>query len=146
MARTPGARRGADLVLQVHYHCSGKAETDLYYKLGLYFAKGTIDKPIRAKMVLHYMLRIPPGDSDYVVHATLPVTEDVTAYRVTPHMHLLGKEMKVWATLPDGTLVPLVHVTDWDFNWQTSYQFKTPLHLASWFAGGSWRAHYDNSA
>jgi mono/diheme cytochrome c family protein len=136
--------RGADLVLQVHYHRSGKPETDRT-KIGLYFAKGTIDKRIRAKMVLKYLLRIPPGDSNYVVHASLPVTEDVTAYRITPHMHLLGREMKVTATLPNGKVLPLVHVTDWDFNWQTSYQFKTPIHLP---AGSQLdlEAHYDNSA
>jgi mono/diheme cytochrome c family protein len=135
---------GADLVMQVHYHRSGKLETDRT-KVGLYFVKGTVDKRIRAKMVLGLPLRIPAGDSDYVVHASLPVMQDVTAYRVTPHMHLLGKEMKVTATLPDGTLMPLVHVTDWDFNWQTSYQFKTPLHLP---AGSrlDLEAHYDNSA
>jgi len=135
---------GADLVVQVHYHRSGKPETDRT-KVGLYFVKGTVDKPIRAKMVIKLPLRIPAGDSDYVVHATLPVTQDVTAYRVTPHMHLLGKEMKVTATLPDGKMIPLVHVTDWDFNWQTSYQFKTPMHLP---AGSrlDLEAHYDNSA
>jgi mono/diheme cytochrome c family protein len=135
---------GADLVMQVHYHRSGKPETDRT-KVGLYFVKGTVDKRIRAKMVFKAPLRIPPGDSDYVVHASLPLEEDVTAYRVTPHMHLLGKEMKVTATLPDGTVLPLVHVTDWDFNWQTSYQFKTPLRLP---AGSrvDLEAHYDNSA
>jgi len=135
--------KGADLVVQVHYHRSGKAETDRT-KVGIYFAKGPVDKRIRARMVLKLPLRIPPGDDDYVVHATLPVLEDVTAYRVTPHMHLLGKEMKVTATLPDGAVVPLVHVTDWDFNWQTGYEFKTPLH----FPAGTRLdlvAHYDNS-
>ncbi|HEY3863553.1 MAG TPA: redoxin domain-containing protein [Verrucomicrobiae bacterium] len=134
----------ADLVVQVHYHRSGKPETDRT-KVGLYFAKGPVDKRIRAKMVVHPLLRIPPGDSDYVVHASLPVTEDVTAYRVTPHMHLLGRDMKVTATLPDGTLLPLVHVSNWDFNWQTSYEFAQPLHLP---AGSrlDMEAHYDNSA
>jgi hypothetical protein len=60
-------------------------------------------------------------------------------------MHLLGRDMKVTATLPDGTLMPLVHVDNWDFNWQTSYVFKTPLHLP---AGSrvDLEAHYDNSA
>ena len=75
----------------------------------------------------------------------LPVRLDATLYRVTPHMHLLGREMKVTATLPDGTLMPLVHVDNWDFNWQTGYEFKTPLHLP---AGSrvDLEAHYDNSS
>ena len=59
-------------------------------------------------------------------------------------MHLLGREMKVWATLPDGTEKPLVWIKDWDFNWQATYQLKEPLFLPK----GSkvhLLAYYDNS-
>ena len=70
---------------------------------------------------------------------------DCVLHSIMPHMHLLGREMKVTATLPDGTLLPLVHVNNWDFNWQTGYQFKTPLHLP---AGSrvDLEARYDNSS
>jgi hypothetical protein len=136
--------KGADVVVQVHYHRDGKPEKDRT-KIGLYFAHGTVDKRIRSFPVAKLLLRIPAGESNYVVHASLPVKLDATLYRVTPHMHLLGKEMKVTATLPDGTVVPLVHVSNWDFNWQTGYELKTPLALP---AGShvDLEAHYDNSA
>ncbi len=136
--------KGADLVMQVHYHRSGKPETDRT-KVGLYFAKGPVDKRLRARMVLKFLLRIPPGDPDYVVHSSITLENDVTAYRVTPHMHLLGKDMKVTAILPDETAVPLVHVVNWDFNWQTSYEFAKPIRLP---AGTkvTLEAHYDNSS
>lgn len=136
--------KGADLVVQVHYHKSGKPESDRT-KIALYFAHGTVDKRIRAFPVAKLLLRIPPGESNYTVHASLPVRLDATLYRVTPHMHLLGRDMKVTATLPDGTVVPLVHVENWDFNWQTGYELKTPLRLPK----GSrvdLEAHYDNSS
>ena len=135
---------GADLVVQVHYHRSGKPETDRT-KVGLYFTRGTVDKKVRAWPLAKLALRIPPGDSNYVANASTTVPHDVTAYRVTPHMHLLGKDMKLTATLPDGRVLPLVHVSNWDFNWQTSYQFATPLQLP---AGTrvDLEAHYDNSA
>jgi len=136
--------KNADLVVQVHYHRSGKVETDRT-KVALYFAKGPIDKRIHSWPLAKLALRIPAGDSNYVVHASLPVRENVTVYRVTPHMHLLGRDMKLTATLPDGTLVPLVHVKNWDFNWQTGYDLKKPLRLPM----GSrvdLEAHYDNSA
>ncbi len=136
--------KGADLVVQVHYHKSGKPETDRT-KVGLYFARGTVDKKLRAWPLAKLMLRIPPGDSNYVAHASLTIPHDVTAYRVTPHMHLLGRDMKLTATLPDGSVLPLVHVANWDFNWQTSYTFSTPLQLP---AGTrvDLEAHYDNSS
>jgi hypothetical protein len=62
-----------------------------------------------------------------------------------PHMHLLGREMKVTATTPDGDIIPLVHVPDWDFNWQSTYTFKKPIHLPP----GSrvdLQARFDNSS
>lgn len=136
--------KNADLVLQVHYHRSGKVETDRT-KVALYFTKAPVDKKIRSFPLAKLLLRIPAGDSNYVVHASLPVKFNATLYRVTPHMHLLGREMKVSATLPDGTVVPLVHVNNWDFNWQTGYDFKTPIHLPR----GSrveLEARYDNSS
>jgi hypothetical protein len=136
--------KGADLVVQVHYHKSGKPEKDRT-KIALYFAHGTVDKRIRAFPVAKLLLSIPAGESNFTVHATLPVKLDATLYRVTPHMHLLGKDMKVTATLPDGKVVPLVHVSNWDFNWQTGYELKTPLQLP---AGSrvDLEAHYDNSS
>lgn len=135
--------KGADIVLQVHYHKSGKPETDLT-KIGLHFAKWPVDKRIRNLMVINPLLRIPPGDSNVMISAEKPVNKDITILSVTPHMHLLGKEMKLTAKLPDGTDKKLVNVTDWDFNWQTIYGFKEPIKLP---AGSQvdLAARYDNS-
>jgi hypothetical protein len=60
-------------------------------------------------------------------------------------MHLLGREMKVVAKLPDGTTEPVVWVTDWDWNWQGQYHYVEPLFLP---AGTKLEleAFYDNSA
>ena len=44
-------------------------------------------------------------------------------------MHLLGREMKVTATYPDGTVRPLIHIDDWDFHWQGNYTFAQPIPL-----------------
>jgi hypothetical protein len=48
---------------------------------------------------------------------------------VTPHAHYLCKDMKVTATLPDGTTKPLIWIKDWNFNWQNAYRYRTPLDL-----------------
>ena len=62
-------------------------------------------------------------------HYAALVPEDMTLYNIAPHMHMLGREMKVWATLPDRTKRELIWLNDWDFNWQESYVFKEPLRL-----------------
>jgi hypothetical protein len=118
----------ARLVLQVHYHKDGKTHLDRT-KIGLHFAKGSIDKQARALPIVNTGLAIPPGEARCEIHAVAHVPLDVTARVVMPHMHLLGREMKITATLPDGTVKPMVWIKDWDFNWQESYVFKEPMKL-----------------
>src|SRR6185369_4555530 len=52
-----------------------------------------------------------------------------TLLRIAPHMHLLGREMTVTATLPDGSSRKLVRVPDWDFRWQSIFTFVEPVKL-----------------
>jgi len=59
-------------------------------------------------------------------------------------MHLLGREMKVTAILPDGTTKPMIWIKDWDFNWQGQYLYEKPMTLPK---GTKLEmvAYYDNS-
>jgi mono/diheme cytochrome c family protein len=135
--------KGSDIVIQVHYNLNGKPETDRT-QVGLYFAKAPVDK--RARLFpLAGRVNIPAGDADHVVTSSMPVPSDVTLRSVMPHMHLLGRAMKISATLPDGKEVPLVNVPDWDFNWQMSYAFKEPVKLPRG-SRVTLEARYDNSA
>jgi hypothetical protein len=34
-----------------------------------------------------------------------------------------------WAALPDGSRRPLIHIADWDFNWQDVYRLAAPVCL-----------------
>ncbi len=93
----------------------------------------------------NHKLNIPAGEKHYQVTAeseALPV--DVNLLGVGPHMHLLGRKMKVVADTPDGRIVPLVWIKDWDFNWQGQYAFADPVRLPK---GSVIRveAEYDNS-
>jgi hypothetical protein len=62
---------------------------------------------------------------------TVPPGRDLHANTISPHMHLLGREMKVTATYPDGTVRPLIHIDDWDFHWQGTYTFAQTIPLPS---------------
>lgn len=136
--------KGADIVLEVHYHKDGKPETDRT-QVALYFNKGQVARPVHLFPLVNTGLRLPPGDKDCVVKASLPVVINTTLLTIFPHMHVLGRQMTVTATLPDGTQKMLVDVPDWDFNWQGFYAYKQPVHLP---AGSRINlvAHYDNSA
>src|SRR5205823_5909520 len=109
--------KGADIVLQMHYHKDGKPETDLT-KLGLKFAPGSVDKEVRWESVGEEVFRIPAGDPKFPVTAKMKLDKAVTLLDISPHMHMLGHDMTVVATLPDGTKKPLINVDHYDFNWQ----------------------------
>ena len=65
---------------------------------------------MRVIPVVFLPLRIPANEANYKTQSAFPVLDNVTVYSVTPHMHLLGKEMTVTAELKDGTKKPLVKI------------------------------------
>jgi len=139
------------LVLQVHYHPDGLTRRDRT-RVGLHFARGPIDKRLRVTAVQppapqpdsYPTLAIPAGAERHEVTASLAVPLDITVLAVAPHMHRLGRQMKVTAARPDGVVKPLVWIPDWDFNWQQTYGFRHPLPLPGGSRLNLW-AHYDNS-
>jgi hypothetical protein len=136
--------KGADVVLQVHYHSSGKVERDRD-RLALYFAKGPVKSLISGAAVITRAIDIPAGEANYRREASLTLPCPITLYGITPHMHYLGKEMSVQATAPDGTVVPLIRIDDWDFRWQSQDLYAQPIRLAKG-TRIDLRARYDNSA
>jgi hypothetical protein len=119
--------KGTDLVLQIHYHPSGKAEDD-QSSLGMIFG----DAPTIGRGMVFLNSRaihIPAGESHYVVKTGITLPQDVEALAITPHAHYLCKDMKIDAHLPDGSTTHLIWIKDWDFNWQGQYRFSEPVKL-----------------
>src|SRR5499426_2333428 len=123
--------KGANVVIQMHYNNGATVARTDRTRVALHFAKSPIDKRQRGIMVLNRTFTIPSGERRYEVRGswTNPFNRDLHASTITPHMHLLGRDMKVTATYPDGTVRPLIHIDDWDFNWQTTYTFARPIPL-----------------
>lgn len=138
-------RKGSDLVLQVHYHPDGKPETDRSV-VGVYFTPTPARKIVAGIAVRTRDIDIPPGESRYRASAqSEPLPVDVHAIGISPHMHYVGREMKVVARTPEGRTVPLIWIKDWDFNWQGQYQFRSPVDLPKGTVI-TVEAFYDNSA
>jgi hypothetical protein len=74
---------------------------------------------------------VPPG---FAAHAIA----------IAPHMHLLGREMEVEATFPNGSTQCLADIDDWDFHWQGVYHYREPVPLPA-FTRLDLNAYYDNS-
>jgi len=88
---------------------------------------------------------IPPYAEDWSLTGITPVTEDITLYTMSPHMHLRGKSLKWVVVYPDGREQTILDVPKFDFNWQIDYELETPLHIP---AGSKILGigKYDNSA
>ena len=121
-------KKGSDLVMQIHYHLDGKAEQD-QSKLGLKFSKSPPTKGLTLYVLGNEKIDIPAGDDHYVLKASGTLPMDAEAIAVFPHAHYLCKDMKVDATLPDGTAQHLIWIQDWDFNWQGAYRYASPVTL-----------------
>ena len=121
-------RKGSDLVMQIHFHPDGKEESE-QASLGIYFTKEKPQRIVAGANAHTFRISIPPNDSDYVVTATYTAPIDLLMTGITPHAHLICKDMKAIATLPDKTTVPLIWIKDWDFNWQGQYRYVKPVKL-----------------
>lgn len=136
--------KNSDVVVQVHYHRNGRVERDRV-SIGLYFAKKTEGmKRFKGGVIPGAFFAIPAGNERFKVTGRIPVVEDCLLHSVMPHMHLIGKEIKVTLKPMEGNPITLVNITDWDYNWQETYFLKEPMKLK---AGSSLEveAIYDNS-
>jgi peroxiredoxin len=133
----------ADVVVQVHYHPSGKPETDRS-RLGIHFSRTPVKQTMHWSLAGKFDLKIPPGAPNHEALAEWRIPVDVEALAVTPHMHLLGRDMRMWVTFPDGRDQDLINIPDWDFFWQNTYYFETPLTLPKGTVVKV-KAHFDNS-
>jgi mono/diheme cytochrome c family protein len=119
---------GADVILMMHLRPTGGTET-IRARLGLYFS----DTPPRLQPTLIRMTRqhmdIPAGERRYVVTDSFALDVDVDLYTIQPHAHLLAKEARSYAMLPDGTRKWLIYIPDWDFNWQGVFRYARPQFL-----------------
>jgi hypothetical protein len=118
-----------DVVFCMHYHPSGKEETD-QSRIGIYFT----DRPGRRIPDVLLMgvvnLEIPPNAKNHRDEALFVAPTDVECTAIWPHMHLIGKEVRVTAEEPNGQKRSLLWVKDWDFNWQMTYTYAKPFRLA----------------
>ena len=137
--------KDTDLVLNIHLQPSGKQEK-IQPSLGLYFSdKPATLFPLLLQLENDRQLDIPPGEKHFVVtdQFTLPVDVDLLA--IYPHAHYLGKDLQALATLPDGSTKTLIHIPQWNLNWQAVYRYAVPLALPKGTAI-SMRYIYDNSS
>ena len=112
---------------RLHLRKTGKVE-EIQPSVGFFF---TDQRPTRVPMALRLgrqNIDLAPGQTlRRPRHYRVPV--DVEVHSIHPHAHYRATDIKAFADLPDGTRRPLIHIADWDFNWQDIYRIETPIDL-----------------
>ena len=142
--------KNADVVMQVHFHRNGRVEKDRT-QVGLYFNKGKVDRPWRASEMAGgvgfgnlRVFSVPPNAERHHIQGDKWANGDFTLHTIMPHMHMVGKEIKVTMTPPGGETTTLIAIKEWDYNWQETYRFKEPIHVKK-DTKFHVDAYYDNS-
>jgi len=117
-------KKGADLVLSLHYTTNGKAAEDRS-RVGLIFAKEPPRQRIYTLGARNNKFVIPPGAANHKVEASATLKSGVELVYLQPHMHLRGKAAEMRAVYPTGEREVLLRVPRYDFNWQLNYMPAT---------------------
>ena len=121
--------KGSDIVVQVHYHRDGRLERDRL-QIGLYFSKKTEGmKAFKGGVIAGRFVVIPAGNPKFKVTGSTTASQDCVLHSIMPHMHLLGRQIKVTMTPPKGEKQTLLDIESWDYNWQETYFLKQPLQI-----------------
>lgn len=137
--------KGATLIWQMHYTPTGKEEVD-QSELALRFYKGKEppEHNVKTRGLYNRRFSIPAENPHYRVASTRQFDKETTILTLMPHLHLRGKSFEYKFIYPDGREEIALSVPQYDFNWQTSYQFEKPLVVP---AGTRMEctAYFDNS-
>ncbi|MFK7797707.1 MAG: FlgD immunoglobulin-like domain containing protein [Aureispira sp.] len=83
---------------------------------------------------------------DWFPTANFPVNSDFSLFSIFPHAHLIGKSFIVYGVnhFPPYDTIPLIHVPEWDFEWQGFYVFEYMKKLPAGYKLYG-KAVYDNT-
>jgi hypothetical protein len=125
-------KKNAAFIMQIHYSPSRSTGEDIT-RIGMYRATTKVQRHLYQVPIVNDEFTIPAGSSNYVVKADfkIPAFFDAKAINIYPHMHLLGRQIKVELTPPTGDTQPLIYEDNWDFRWQGYYTYNDPVTLKS---------------
>ena len=121
---------GSKLVFQQHYTPNGKPQTDLT-KIGLiYVDENQVKEELVTLAAINQDFEIQPHESSHKAQASIPqFPAEGKLLSVSPHMHYRGKSFVAIAKEDGNSKSQLLHVPNYDFNWQHNYEFSEPIPL-----------------
>jgi hypothetical protein len=140
----------SNLILNIHYSPSTVTEVDLSKVLFTLASDKQINREVKTMVLRETNISnqpfVIPKDKVHTFYLSSgAIDKDLSLLTIQPHAHLLGKSFRAFAITLDGDLIPLIKVDDWDFNWQTTYEFDRLIKIP---AGSNiiMEGTYDNTA
>ncbi|MBX2914873.1 MAG: hypothetical protein KF856_06325 [Cyclobacteriaceae bacterium] len=141
-------KKGADLILNIHYSPTSSSQKDQSV-VNLYYVKTPVSREVKTLTLKESDILNQPffieAERKPTFYMDYEVRKDISLISIMPHMHFIGKSFLAYAITPTNEKIPLIKIDNWDFNWQTTYQFKNLLKIP---AGSRIRveAKFDNTS
>lgn len=141
-------RANSMLSVQLHYTTSGKETTD-DSEIGIWFYPKDVvpQERMSSRMIGNFRndwQDIPPYAKHFEVSNSFVMPEDSDLYRFHPHMHFRGKDLRMIAQYPDGTVEELINIANYHYAWQLTYDLVEPKFVPAGTTITS-IGHFDNS-
>jgi len=118
------------LIMQVHYNLTADDGVPDRTRVDLELADSVEDEAWMG-LVADFGLNLPPRmestSNDYQGGIAFAPDGPLRVHAAYPHMHTLGRSMRVEAMDAGNTC--MVDVPRWDFNWQGGFFYETPIDL-----------------
>ncbi|MCB9642792.1 MAG: hypothetical protein H6728_06910 [Myxococcales bacterium] len=122
---------GDHLVLELHYNLSNlptpKADQS---RIRLEFAKTPVKVQLQLTLQADFSLNIPAQSKGHEEKNTFTTPANVRVWGLMPHMHKFGAKFRT-DLLKNGQNSCFIDIPRWDYNWQQTFFFKTPIQLAA---------------
>jgi mono/diheme cytochrome c family protein len=130
---------GSRIFFNMHYTPNG-VETKDRTMFGVTLAEEPPFFSSQTSVVRNYEVDIAPGGKA-VFEAELELPHEVILRSLQPHMHLRGRSLIADLIFPDGREERLIHIPEWDMDWQLNYVYRdepvlpagTRVHITGWF-------------
>lgn len=127
-------RKNAFLLADLHYGPAEENTTDSSY-INLFFAAHPPERPLQefqmgtlgVSPIVPPLVIQPNKISTFKTEWVVP--ETISLITINPHMHWLGKSFTAFALTPQQDTIRLIHIPQWNFNWQFFYTFKKMLKI-----------------
>ncbi len=125
--------RGADIVIQTHFHPTGKPEKERS-RVALYFSDSPPQRAFTSIQIPPVFgafagIDLRPNEDHVEVRDRFELPVPVHAFGAHAHAHYRGKSLQMVADLPDGETITLLNIPDWDMDWQEEYRFADQVFL-----------------